>query len=88
MIYEYYLELCLMLIDTNYEHSHLHSIKPYVLVFIISHTSRTKTFVRWMHGSCLDTPPQKIPGEDELFLFSFFSDVSVTSDVSVAALDI
>ena len=42
---------------------------------------RSKLFVRWMNGSCMETPPQKIPGEDEMFVFSFFSDISATSSV-------
>ncbi|NXJ94226.1 DYH10 protein, partial [Corythaixoides concolor] len=35
----------------------------------------TKHFVRWMHGTCIECPPQHV-GEDEVFTFSFYSDVS------------
>ncbi|NXW05009.1 DYH10 protein, partial [Fregetta grallaria] len=35
----------------------------------------TKHFVRWMHGTCIECPPQHI-GEDEVITFSFYSDVS------------
>lgn len=32
-------------------------------------------FVRWMHGTCIDCPPQQT-GDDEPIIFSFFSDIS------------
>ncbi|NWS51375.1 DYH10 protein, partial [Chunga burmeisteri] len=35
----------------------------------------TKHFVRWMHGTCIECPPQHV-GEDEVTTFSFYSDVS------------
>uniref|UniRef100_A0A670KBP0 Dynein axonemal heavy chain 10 n=1 Tax=Podarcis muralis TaxID=64176 RepID=A0A670KBP0_PODMU len=35
----------------------------------------TKHFVRWMHGTCIDCPPQQT-GDDEPIIFSFFSDIS------------
>ncbi|XP_054248884.1 dynein axonemal heavy chain 10 [Indicator indicator] len=34
----------------------------------------TKHFVRWMHGTCIECPPQHVK-EDEVFIFSFYSDV-------------
>lgn len=34
-----------------------------------------------MHGTCLETPPQKIPMEDEPVIFSFFSDISANTEV-------
>ncbi|XP_071826175.1 dynein axonemal heavy chain 10-like isoform X2 [Apostichopus japonicus] len=37
----------------------------------------TKNFVRWMNGTCIETPPQNVEGEDEPIIFSFFSDISV-----------
>lgn len=42
---------------------------------------RTKLFVRWMNGSCKETPPQKVEGEDELFMFSFFTDISANQEI-------
>ncbi|XP_078713472.1 dynein axonemal heavy chain 10 [Lampetra fluviatilis] len=36
----------------------------------------TKHFVRWMHGTCLETPPQPVRGEDEPIIFNFFADVA------------
>ncbi|XP_047141246.1 dynein axonemal heavy chain 10 isoform X1 [Hydra vulgaris] len=41
----------------------------------------TKSFLRWMHGSCIETLPQNIPTEDEPFVFSFFSDISAHPQV-------
>ncbi|KAM3661462.1 dynein axonemal heavy chain 10 [Ammospiza maritima maritima] len=35
----------------------------------------TKHFVRWMHGTCIECPPQHIRA-DEVVTFSFYSDVS------------
>uniref|UniRef100_A0A8D2LCC4 Dynein axonemal heavy chain 10 n=1 Tax=Varanus komodoensis TaxID=61221 RepID=A0A8D2LCC4_VARKO len=35
----------------------------------------TKLFVRWMHGTCIDCPPQQT-GDDEPVIFSFYSDIS------------
>ncbi|NXY70120.1 DYH10 protein, partial [Glareola pratincola] len=34
----------------------------------------TKHFVRWMHGTCIECPPQHVE-EDEVITFSFYSDV-------------
>ncbi|NXI62875.1 DYH10 protein, partial [Anseranas semipalmata] len=35
----------------------------------------TKHFVRWMHGTCIECPPQHVE-EDEVIAFSFYSDIS------------
>ncbi|NXP87266.1 DYH10 protein, partial [Passerina amoena] len=35
----------------------------------------TKHFVRWMHGTCIECPPQHLRA-DEVVTFSFYSDVS------------
>ncbi|OXB64089.1 hypothetical protein ASZ78_002019 [Callipepla squamata] len=35
----------------------------------------TKHFVRWMHGTCTECPPQHV-AEDEVITFSFYSDIS------------
>ncbi|KAL6114194.1 dnah10 [Pungitius sinensis] len=35
----------------------------------------TKQFVRWMHGTCIECPPQHVRGEEEVVTFSFYSDV-------------
>ncbi|NWX36570.1 DYH10 protein, partial [Notiomystis cincta] len=35
----------------------------------------TKHFVRWMHGTCIECPPQHVKA-DEVVTFSFYSDIS------------
>ena len=40
----------------------------------------TRVFTRWMSGTCLETPPQKVDGEDNLINFTFFSDIAQNSD--------
>ena len=45
------------------------------------HLFSTKLFVRWMSGTCVETPPQKIPGEDKPFIFNFFNDIAANTDV-------
>lgn len=40
-----------------------------------------KLFVRWQHGTCVECPPQKIPGEDEPYIFSFMNDINEHPDV-------
>ncbi|XP_043925694.1 dynein axonemal heavy chain 10 [Protopterus annectens] len=37
---------------------------------------KTKGFLRWKHGSCIECPPQHVEGEDEPVIFSFYSDIS------------
>jgi len=34
-----------------------------------------------MNGTCIECPPQKIDGEDEPYVFSFFTDISVDPEV-------
>ena len=41
----------------------------------------TKQFVRWMNGTCVETPPQHAEGEDEPVVFSFFSDIAHNSTI-------
>ena len=36
-----------------------------------------------MNGSCIETPPQKMPNEDEPYLFTFFNDVSANPDIII-----
>ncbi|NWJ04820.1 DYH10 protein, partial [Crypturellus undulatus] len=35
----------------------------------------TKHFVRWMHGTCIECPPQRVE-EDEVITLNFYSDIS------------
>uniref|UniRef100_A0A8C5M6C0 Dynein heavy chain tail domain-containing protein n=1 Tax=Leptobrachium leishanense TaxID=445787 RepID=A0A8C5M6C0_9ANUR len=47
----------------------------------------TKSFVRWMNGTCLPCPPQKVE-EDEPFIFSFFSDICPNPQIAENARNI
>ena len=35
-----------------------------------------KNFVRWMDGTCIETPAKDVPGQDEPYVFTFFDDIS------------
>ncbi|XP_059165934.1 dynein axonemal heavy chain 10-like isoform X2 [Physella acuta] len=41
----------------------------------------SKSFIRWKNGSCIECPPQKVEGEDELFVFSFFLDIAMDQNI-------
>uniref|UniRef100_A0A670YVL6 Dynein axonemal heavy chain 10 n=1 Tax=Pseudonaja textilis TaxID=8673 RepID=A0A670YVL6_PSETE len=45
----------------------------------------TKLFIRWLHGSCIECPPQQT-GDDEPVIFSFFSDISQNPTVIEQAI--
>ncbi|XP_066466098.1 dynein axonemal heavy chain 10 [Tiliqua scincoides] len=45
----------------------------------------TKLFVRWMHGTCIDCPPQHI-GDDEPIIFSFYNDISQNPQIIEQAI--
>ncbi|XP_069475795.1 dynein axonemal heavy chain 10 [Ambystoma mexicanum] len=47
----------------------------------------TKNFVRWMHGTCIECPPQHAD-EDELVIFSFFTDISQNPHIIDQAITI
>jgi dynein heavy chain, axonemal len=50
----------------------------------------TKMFVRWMHGTCVETPEQHVGGEDEEpFIYSFYNDVQMNPVIikSILSLD-
>ena len=34
-----------------------------------------------MNGTCIETAPQKVEGEDEPYVFTFFTDISANPDV-------
>ena len=38
-------------------------------------------FARWLHGTCIEAPPQKIESQDEPFVVSYFSDISSNSEI-------
>jgi hypothetical protein len=52
-----------------------------LLLHVFYFFCRTKSFVRWMNGTCIETPPQKIEGEDEPYVFTFFTDISTNPEV-------
>ncbi|EFJ08822.1 hypothetical protein SELMODRAFT_131043 [Selaginella moellendorffii] len=46
-----------------------------------------KPFIRWMDGTCLETPEQRVGSEDaEPFIFSFYSDVSLNPKIITSML--
>ena len=45
-------------------------------------------FVRWMRGTCLECPPQRVEGADELLIFSFYSDVSQHPQINESAMTV
>uniref|UniRef100_A0AAV2KWR9 AAA+ ATPase domain-containing protein n=1 Tax=Knipowitschia caucasica TaxID=637954 RepID=A0AAV2KWR9_KNICA len=48
----------------------------------------TKHFVRWMNGTCLECPPQTVEGDDEVFIFSFYSDVVQQQQINDSAMSL
>ncbi|XP_051514176.1 dynein axonemal heavy chain 10 [Myxocyprinus asiaticus] len=46
----------------------------------------TRRFVRWMHGSCLQCPPQLVDGEDKLFVFTFYSEICQIPQINEQAM--
>jgi hypothetical protein len=49
----------------------------------------TKMFVRWMHGTCVETPEQHVGGEDdEPFVYSFYNDVQMNPVIIKAILSL
>ncbi|XP_048858906.1 dynein axonemal heavy chain 10 [Brienomyrus brachyistius] len=48
----------------------------------------TRRFVRWMHGTCIECPPQRVDGEDEPVVFSFYTDMCQHPEVNEQALAI
>ena len=49
---------------------------------------RTKLFARWLHGTCIEAPPQRIESEDEPFVVSYFSDIATNSDIVSQVINI
>ncbi|XP_055020703.1 dynein axonemal heavy chain 10 [Boleophthalmus pectinirostris] len=48
----------------------------------------SKHFVRWMHGTCLECPPQPVGGDDEMFTFNFYSDVCQQPQINDCAMTV
>jgi dynein heavy chain len=50
----------------------------------------SRAFVRWMDGTCIETPPQNNPDSDEPYIFSFHSDIiplPAVTDVCLTIMD-
>lgn len=41
-----------------------------------------------MHGTCVECPPQRVSGEDELVIFSFYSDVCQHPQINESAMTV
>ncbi|KAI9351727.1 dynein heavy chain, N-terminal region 1-domain-containing protein [Zopfochytrium polystomum] len=52
--------------------------------FARSIVESTKQFHRWMNGTCIITPPQKISEEEDPVIFSFHSDVVANQGIMAA----
>ncbi|XP_069379878.1 dynein axonemal heavy chain 10 isoform X1 [Paralichthys olivaceus] len=48
----------------------------------------TKQFMRWMRGTCIECPPQRVGAEDELVTFSFYSDVCQHPQINESAMTV
>ncbi|XP_071945421.1 dynein axonemal heavy chain 10-like [Antedon mediterranea] len=48
----------------------------------------SKNFIRWMNGTCIETPPQIVDGEDEPFVFSFSRDIGVDPNILELVMNI
>ncbi|TKS80370.1 Dynein heavy chain 10, axonemal [Collichthys lucidus] len=45
----------------------------------------TKQFVRWMNGTCIECKPQRVDGEEELVILSYFSEVCPHPQINESA---
>ena len=49
----------------------------------------TKLFVRWMHGTCVETPEQQVGSEDDdPYVYSFYNDVQMNPIIIKAILSL
>jgi dynein heavy chain len=67
---------------------HCNELQGMMMHAVIDIVEGTKKFPRWMRGSCIEAPPQTVPGQDEPVRFTFFSDVSVHPEVSEMGLHV
>lgn len=44
--------------------------------------------MRWMRGTCIECPPQRVGAEDELVTFSFYSDVCQHPQINESAMTV
>ena len=47
-----------------------------------------RSFVRWMDGTCIETPPQFVSEDEDPVVFSFFSDLERSPDVARLTLTV
>jgi len=52
-----------------------------ILLWPLAVCCSTKLFARWLHGTCIEAPPQKIESEDEPFVYSYFFDISANPEI-------
>jgi dynein heavy chain len=52
-----------------------------IFKFVRSIVDSTKMFIRWLNGSCILTPPQKVEDEEHPLLFTFHSDVAANPTI-------
>ncbi|KAG2470484.1 DYH10 protein, partial [Polypterus senegalus] len=46
----------------------------------------TTMVLKWIHGTCVECPPQDVPGQDEKFVFSFFHDIALLPQIKDEAV--
>ena len=54
----------------------------HLYLFILHPIFSVKKFPRWLRGSCIEAPPQTVPGQDEPVKFTFYSDVSMHPEIN------
>ena len=61
--------------------SHPHTLTPHQV-------ECSRSFVRWMDGTCIETPPQFASEDEDPVVFSFFSDLERSPDVALLTLTV
>jgi dynein heavy chain len=52
-----------------------------IFKFVRSVVDSSKLFHRWMNGTCIITPPQKVSDEDEMVVFTYHSDLVLNPNI-------
>ncbi|KAJ2996626.1 Dynein heavy chain 10, axonemal [Globomyces sp. JEL0801] len=52
-----------------------------IFKFVRTIIDSTKLFPRWMNGTCISTPPQKLGEEEEFITFTFHADLILNSSI-------
>ena len=67
----------------------LAEVNKYPSKLLKSLVESTRSFVWWMDGTCLETPPQKVAGDDEEpVIFSFYNDVIGNKEIVGAMVSV